>query len=175
MAQLEADFKEVSAQLDQIQSSREELARARTEYSEKFTNFQSEEIRVDALVREQRKNVSTKESDVSRFQSELQKEFERLKDLEQDTAVNEVEIRNIEDRLAAQYQIKLSELPEEELNRLLAPSDLEEGVNPDSTVRRLKDFAVRLIALGKLTWWRWKSIKNSLLATSISMFKDKIG
>lgn len=150
MMQLETDLREIATQLDQIQSSREELARARTEYSEKFTNFQSEEIRVDALVREQRKNVSTKESDVALFQTELQKEFERLKDLEQDTAVNEVEIRNIEDRLAAQYQLRLSELPAEELNRLLAPSDLEEGLNPEVNREKIERLRGKIDRLGKI-------------------------
>lgn len=150
LAQLEADFKEVSLQLDQIQGSREELARSRTELTEKFTHFQAEEIRVDTLVREQRKTVSTKESDVARFQTELQKEFERLKGLEQDTAVNEVEIRNIEDRLVAQYQVKLSELPEEELTRILAPSDLEEGLNPEVNRDKIERLRGKIDRLGKI-------------------------
>jgi len=150
LVQLEADFKEVSEQLDQIQASREELARSRTEFGEKFAHFQAEEIRVDALVREQRKNVSSKESDVSRFQTDLQKEFERLKGLEQDSAVNEVEIRNIEDRLAAQYHIKLSELPEEELNRLMAPSDLEEGLNPELNREKIERLRGKIDRLGKI-------------------------
>ncbi|MEZ4814385.1 MAG: AAA family ATPase [Bdellovibrionota bacterium] len=150
LAQLEADFKEVSAQLDVIQVSREELAKSRTDFSEKFTHFQAEEIRVDALVREQRKNVSTKEADVSRFQNDLQKEFERLKNLEQDSAVNEVEIRNIEDRLASQYQIKLSELPEEELARLMAPSDLEENLNPELNREKIERLRGKIDRLGKI-------------------------
>ncbi len=150
ISQLENDFAEVSAQLDQIQASREELARLRTEYSEKFTHFQSEEIRVDALVREQRKSVSVKEEDVSRYQTDLQKEFERLKNLEQDNAVNEVEIRNIEDRLSSQYQLKLSELGEEQLTQILAPSDLEENLNPELNKEKIERLKGKIDRLGKI-------------------------
>jgi chromosome segregation protein len=150
LTQLESDFKEVSILLDKIQSDREQLARSRTELSEKFSHYQSEEIRVDTVVREQRKTVSARESDVSKYQGELQKEFERLKNLEQDTAVNEVEIRNIEERLSGQYQIKLSELPEEELQKFLAPSDLEEDLNPTLNKEKIERLKGKIDRLGKI-------------------------
>lgn len=148
--QLEIDLKEIEVALEQITVSRGEIAAEVRVLEEKLSEYVEVESRLETQTKDQKKQVTSLETSVSTFQVDLQKEFERLKNLEQDTAVNEVEIRNIEDRIASSYQLRLAELPGEELQKILAPSDLEEDINPELNKEKVERLKGKVDRLGKI-------------------------
>jgi chromosome segregation protein len=115
-----------------------------------FEEVQEKEIHADSQVKNQRKLVTEFEDVVAKTQQEVQKEFERLKNLEQDTAVNEVEIRNIEERMQTQYQLKFDEMSSEDLQKILAPSDFEEELNPELNREKVERLRGKIDRLGKI-------------------------
>ncbi len=148
--QLDAELVDIASLLEQLSVEQQELQKMRQQLQVIFEEVQEKEIHADSQVKNQRKLVTEFEGVVAKTQEEVQKEFERLKNLEQDTAVNEVEIRNIEERMQTQYQLKFEEMSSEDLQKILAPSDFEEDLNPELNREKVERLRAKIDRLGKI-------------------------
>lgn len=150
LQQIDTELHEISSTLHELSQKSGILTGQVQIGSEKLQRLLSEENTSAEKVRVTKKNVLDFEKKVSDLQIDTQKEFESLKNLEQDSAVNEVEIRNIEEKITVSYQLRLGELPAEELQKLLTPSDLEEELNPNLNREKIERLRGKIDRLGKI-------------------------
>jgi len=101
--------------------------------------------------------VETRKSSVDRVMSEVETVVEqreklvgRIRDIEQTLAVNDVEIRNVSEKLVSQYQLDPAALSEEQLKDYARPDDLEEIADPSAARARAQQLRSRIDGLGKI-------------------------
>ena len=114
----------------------EELASDLHEHEDKVSE---EKQSVDKLVRD----VEVLANDTQHYQS-------TIKDLEQQKAIVDEKLRNLEERIEEKYQIKLSTLEEEKLREMLSPTDIEEMLNAEAAKARVEKLRDQIEKLGKI-------------------------
>ena len=150
LQQLKMELAENEKFLVELSEQRDQMVAEKARQQSFWEELHTKESDLETEVRERKKTVSDKEELVGTLQVSLQQAFESLKNLEQLTAVNEVEIRNIEARIESQYHLKLSELSAESLEQILAPSDLEENLNPELNREKVERLKGKIDRLGKI-------------------------
>ena len=94
--------------------------------------------------------MRTLQSTVDRLNSDSVSLSSRLKDLEQNIAIHDVEMRNIAERVEQQYQIALASLDEVQLRELSAASDIEELATPEVGKKHAGQLRQKIDNLGKI-------------------------
>ena len=81
---------------------------------------------------------------------DLQSVLDKLRDIDQTLAVNDVEIRNLRERIREQYQLALEDLDEEKLRELASPADLEILADAEAAKKHAQVLRTRIENLGKI-------------------------
>lgn len=87
---------------------------------------------------------------VQEISTELAQVLDKLRDIDQELAVNDVEIRNLKERIREQYQIALDELDNEKLKELATPADLEIIADAEAAKKHSQMLRTRIENLGKI-------------------------
>ncbi len=111
---------------------------------------QSEETDATERLAVQRGQARTSQTELDEVNSQVQRTFSELAELEQNLAVHEVELKNLSERIEASYQIRLADLSETELKDFSQAPSLEDIMDPEGGKRRAQQIRNRIDNLGKI-------------------------
>jgi chromosome segregation protein len=115
-----------------------------------FAQLQEEEIQSQSELLKCREALNRAQSDVEKLSEEFQSGSNRLKDLEQDSAIHDLELKNIQEKIIERYQVALDSLSEAELKEILAPGDIEEILDLNVTKEKVDNLRGKIERLGKI-------------------------
>jgi chromosome segregation protein len=112
----------------------------------------AQEVESKLLSQFQAAKISLKELEVS-FENksrENQRVVSDIRDLQQQLAIHDVELKNLAQKLMEQYNIVIDQLTEDQLAEMATPLDTEELANPESARERADQLRKRIENLGKI-------------------------
>lgn len=98
----------------------------------------------------QKSQLNSTQKNVEAIGNELQDILNRLRDIDQELAVNDVEAKNLRERLREQYQLAVDELDDAKLQELASPSDLEVLADFEAAKSRVQALRTKIENLGKI-------------------------
>lgn len=166
---------EVKASLQLINQTQEKLQHK----SEELAAHQKQEEEFKNALEEIKKDFVTFQTQVEQFQNELQSLNKRLNDIEQSSAVNEVELKNIAGRMQEIYNIDFRNIESDKLQEFCAPGDIEEFSDPESAKQRVIELKKKIDKLGKINMvamedFQDKSYRHEYLFVQRQDIKDSL-
>ncbi len=149
-SQLSDEIMRIESELAQIQEEFDGASQERGQQQVELESSSQELQLFQVHVEKQKREASDRQKELDRLNIEFQTLSTALKDVEQSLAVNDVEIKNLSERLESTYQIKLENLDEESLKNLLTPSDIEELADPEAAKKHAQTLRNRIDNLGKI-------------------------
>jgi len=141
--QLVSEVAEVTAKLEEVKeliaSQRMRVEEARLSEREAAQKVDTHKESVDQVVRL-----------VEELGHSRQKTADKVRDLEQHLAVNDVEIRTVSEKLSTQYQIEPEAMEGDKLQELTQGDDIEELADPTSAKQRALQLRQKIDGLGKI-------------------------
>jgi chromosome segregation protein len=148
--QLQARLQELSDSIAQtaveIEASLEKL----NQETEVFEEAQKVQEALNLQLQTERSKAKDLQNKVDAESSKLHRLSDLSKDLQQQIAINDVEIRNILQRVQEQYQLMLDSLTEVQLQELTTSVDIEELADPSSAQARIDQLRKKIENLGKI-------------------------
>lgn len=149
-AQLKDEINMLNTQSNEII---EQIAQA----NEKLSTLQETFTQAKTIEDELALNASTQKQDhkvlrdkVDQLSADYQTNNEQFKDIEQLLAVNQVEIKNIRERLLENYQTDLETMSDEDKQNYLKEDDLVEMADPETAKARVSELRRKIDKLGKI-------------------------
>ncbi|MBS1984576.1 MAG: AAA family ATPase [Bdellovibrionales bacterium] len=143
IANIESEIASLAAQLE-TQAAERELLQTAFEEAQVLERSASETLDVrKARLTETQRNVDT-------LSTELQSVLDRIRDIDQELAVNDVEARNLKERIQEQYQIAFDELDEAKIRELASPADLEILADAEAAKKHAQNLRTKIENLGKI-------------------------
>jgi chromosome segregation protein len=150
LEQLQGEIQGLDLQLVELRTKIEENSLVQNSKRLSLNQAESEETESSEKLLAERQQARTSQALVDQVNSEVQKLFTELAELEQNLAVHEVELKNLSERIEASYQIKLADLSDEQLKDFAQAPTLEEIMDPESGKRRAQQIRNRIDNLGKI-------------------------
>jgi chromosome segregation protein len=147
---LDAGIVQLRSEIEALVAELELVREERLTQETIFETFRAEEREAKDLVEQGRAGQSDLQRQADLLGEELQSVMTRQKDVDQELAVNDVEIRNLKERIMAQYQISLDELTEDKLRELATPADLEIIADFEAARRHTANLRSKIDNLGKI-------------------------
>jgi chromosome segregation protein len=138
--QLKNECVELATQMTEVQTESEAFELKKTVADAEFRRNHDEEQEFGEALTLIRLKLKESSSELEKHTQESNQIELRLRDLEQTVAVQDVELKNIAEKLEVQYQIALASLDEQKLKELSTADDIEELAEPE----KAKEFASQL-------------------------------
>jgi chromosome segregation protein len=146
LAEIERLSGEVSLIEAEQVTARETLAAQKSEYE----IHAEKEIEVAHLVDSERGRVRSEQKKLDEEAAHLSDVLSQLKDIDQRLAVNQVELRNVSDRLMERYQIALDTLSREQIEEMSTATNIEMVADPEMGKQHAKSLRDKIDKLGKI-------------------------
>jgi chromosome segregation protein len=133
--------------MDGILNTRiEELQNAEAQ----FQIWMEEESQAQHSLLKIRQQVEQSQKSVEQTQEQWQQVLVEVKDLEQDNAIHDLELKNIQDKIKERYQVEFEGMDESALKELLTPGDLQEILDVTVTRDKIENLRSKIDRLGKI-------------------------
>ncbi len=150
VVQLQARISELSASVAQTTTDIEGALENLNAESVVLEGARQVEETLNLQLQQDRLQVRDLQARVDSEANKVHRSSDLMKDLQQQIAVNEVEIRNILQRVHEQYQLMLDNLSAEQLNEITTADDIEELADPTTAQSRVDQLRKKIENLGKI-------------------------
>jgi chromosome segregation protein len=148
--QMRTEEASLAEEVNKLAETVDEEMRNLSEKEALFASLSSEETDALTELQSTREEVANLQGSVESTQEEWQSSQNRFRDLESDTALHELELKNIQDKIKERYQVALESLSETELTELLSPGDLQEMLDVTVSRERIENLRGKIDRLGKI-------------------------
>ena len=148
--QIQEEIGRLDIELSDIQSTYEQDAQLRGQQQVELESAIEDTEDYARSVDKKKKESIEEQKSLERQSIESQTLAVALKDIEQSLAVNDVELKNIAERLQNQYQIALETLDDDKIKELTTATDIEEMADPETAKKHASTLRNRIDNLGKI-------------------------
>ncbi len=184
--QIQNDITSLTQNLEELAEKLELAQMTLDSKAESVDQAKTDEQAMAQIFDTQKLAVRQAQEALDKINSEIHSATNRLHDVEQSVAVNDVEIRNLSTQLQDKYQLALDAMEEAQLAELLTPMDIEEAADPDFARNRIGQLRTKIDNLGKINMvaaeefgdlsarYEYLFIQREDLANSIQQLQDAI-